>query len=74
MSFTGQPLFKLFIYFWGTKITMSKIFNYGIDRLTVGKTIAIASGGIKAVLSEKAIQKIHAINDTILAAKFINYI
>jgi histidine ammonia-lyase len=37
---------------------MSKIFNYGMDQLTVEKTIAIASGKIKAVLSEQAIQKI----------------
>ena len=37
---------------------MSKIFNYGIDQLTVGKTIEIASGKIKGVLNEQAIQKI----------------
>jgi histidine ammonia-lyase len=39
-------------------ITMSKIFNYGMDQLTVEKVIAIASGGSKAVLNEQAIQKI----------------
>ncbi|MEP7374013.1 MAG: histidine ammonia-lyase [Chitinophagaceae bacterium] len=39
---------------------MSKIFNYGTDQLTVEKTIAIASGKIKAVLNEQAIQKIKA--------------
>ena len=41
-------------------ITMSKIFNYGTDQLTVEKTIAIATGHIKAVLNEQAIQKIKA--------------
>ena len=39
---------------------MNNIFNYGIDKLTIGKTIAIASGSIKAVLSEQAIQKVKA--------------
>ncbi len=39
---------------------MNKIFNYGIDQLTVGSAIAIGSGKIKAVLNEKAIQKIKA--------------
>ena len=39
---------------------MNNIFNYGIDKLTIGKTIAIASGSIKAVLSELAIQKVKA--------------
>jgi histidine ammonia-lyase len=38
---------------------MSAIFQYGIDHLTVGKAIAIARGQLKAVLSEKAIQKIN---------------
>jgi histidine ammonia-lyase len=33
-------------------------FNYGIDTLTVGKAIAIASGQLKAVLNDKAIQRI----------------
>jgi len=37
---------------------MGNIFQYGIDQLTVGKTIAIASGKLKAVLNEQAIQKI----------------
>jgi histidine ammonia-lyase len=37
---------------------MSKIFNYGIDQLTIVKTIEIASGNVKAVLNEPAIQKI----------------
>jgi histidine ammonia-lyase len=39
---------------------MNKIFNYGIDQLTIGQTIAIASGNLKAVLNEQAIQKIKA--------------
>ncbi len=39
---------------------MSKVFNYGIDQLTIGNVIAVASGKIKAVLNEAAIQKIKA--------------
>lgn len=34
-------------------------FRYGIDKLTVGKTIAIASGKIKGILSAEAIKKIN---------------
>ena len=37
---------------------MSKIFNYGMDQLSVEKTIGIASGNVKAVLNEQAIKKI----------------
>jgi histidine ammonia-lyase len=37
---------------------MNKTFNYGVDQLTIGKAITIASGKIKAVLNEAAIQKI----------------
>ncbi len=37
---------------------MPDIFNYGTDTLTIGNTIAIASGKIKGVLSEKAIAKV----------------
>jgi histidine ammonia-lyase len=43
-----------------TIAAMNKIFNYGIDQLTIGRTIAIASGNLKAVLNEQAIQKIKA--------------
>ena len=39
---------------------MSNPFRYGTDQLTVEKTIAIASGKLKAVLSEEAINKIKA--------------
>jgi len=35
------------------------MFQYGIDRLTVDKTIAIANGELKAVLSEKSEKKIN---------------
>ena len=38
--------------------TMNEAFNYGIDPLTVGKTIAIVSGKTRAVLSNAAIKKI----------------
>lgn len=37
---------------------MSNVFRYGIDRLTVEKTIAIANGRIKGILSEEAIAAI----------------
>ncbi len=39
---------------------MSNPFRYGTDQLNVEKTIAIASGKLKAVLSEEAIKKIKA--------------
>jgi histidine ammonia-lyase len=39
---------------------MSNVFNYGIDHLTVGKTIAIANGTMKGQLNETAIHKIKA--------------
>lgn len=39
---------------------MSENFNYGIDRLTIGKTLAIASGKLKGVLNEEAIRKIRS--------------
>lgn len=39
---------------------MNKTFNYGIDQLTIRQTLDIASGSIKAVLNEQAIQKIKA--------------
>ncbi|MGZ8523967.1 MAG: histidine ammonia-lyase [Chitinophagaceae bacterium] len=37
---------------------MPQHFKYGIDQLTISKTIAIASGKIKGVLNDQAIQKI----------------
>src|SRR5882724_6760788 len=39
---------------------MDQIFKYGADDLTVAKAIAIASGKIKAILTETAIKKINA--------------
>jgi histidine ammonia-lyase len=39
---------------------MSNSFNYGIDRLTISTTIALANGSMKGALSEKAIEKINA--------------
>jgi len=36
------------------------VFHYGTDQLTIGKTIAIANGSLKAELKEPAIQKIKA--------------
>jgi histidine ammonia-lyase len=38
---------------------MDHFFQYGIDRLTVGKIVAIISGTLKAVLTEQAIQKVN---------------
>lgn len=38
---------------------MSSVFHYGTDRLTVDKTIAIASGKLKAVLGQDAIRKVN---------------
>ncbi|MBS1933596.1 MAG: histidine ammonia-lyase [Bacteroidetes bacterium] len=39
---------------------MSVIFNYGIDQLTIAKTIALSKGALKGVLSADAIKKINA--------------
>ena len=39
---------------------MPDVFNYGTDQLTVAKVIAVAAGKLKAVLSDKAVQKIKA--------------
>ena len=39
---------------------MSSTFKYGIDVLTIGKTISIASGKLKAVLNNEAVKKINA--------------
>src|SRR5689334_6886551 len=36
------------------------MFNYGIDTLTIGKTIDIASGKLKAGLNDAAVKKIQA--------------
>ncbi len=37
---------------------MKEVFHYGTEQLTIGKTIAIASGQLKGILDENAIQKI----------------
>ena len=39
---------------------MNEKFNYGVDALTIEKTVAIASGKIKAVLNKEAVKKIKA--------------
>ena len=36
------------------------MFNYGIDTLTVAKVVAIANGQLKAVLNDKALEKVTA--------------
>ncbi len=40
-------------------MSMSQNFNYGIDKLTVGKAIDIISGKLKGILSDAAIKKIN---------------
>ncbi len=39
---------------------MSSAFNYGIDHLTIAKTISLANSSLKGVLSSSAIEKINA--------------
>ncbi len=39
---------------------MSTTFEYGIEKLTTGKALAIASGKIKGIITDKAAQKINA--------------
>ncbi|HLK30116.1 MAG TPA: histidine ammonia-lyase [Puia sp.] len=39
---------------------MSNGFNYGIDHLTIAKTIALSNGSLKGILSTKAVEKINA--------------
>ncbi|HEX4374079.1 MAG TPA: histidine ammonia-lyase [Puia sp.] len=39
---------------------MNTPFNYGIDKLTIAKTIALANGSLKGILSAQAIEKINA--------------
>jgi len=39
---------------------MSNSFNYGIDQLTIAKTISLANGSLKGILSPSAIKKINA--------------
>jgi histidine ammonia-lyase len=44
---------------------MSDQFRYGIDDLTIGKTLAIASGELKAVLEKEAVLKINKSHDCV---------
>src|ERR1043165_235975 len=37
---------------------MNKVFNYGVDQLTISDVLAVASGQTKGVLNEAAIKKI----------------
>ena len=43
------------------------IFNYGIDKLTTGTALAIASGKIKGILNDQAIANINKSNDHVNA-------
>ena len=52
------PTLPNFIYF--APYSMQNDFHYGIDVLTTGKTIDLASGKIKGVLGSAAIEKISA--------------
>src|SRR6185295_13932902 len=38
---------------------MNKVFNYGIDKLTISNVIAVASGKVKGVLNKEAIDKVN---------------
>jgi histidine ammonia-lyase len=38
---------------------MDKFFYYGIDKLTVSKAVAVASGTLKAILSKEAVDKVN---------------
>jgi len=39
---------------------MSNAFNYGIDQLTIAKTLSLSNGSLKGILSSSAIEKINA--------------
>ena len=52
-------LFNLFVYFEQQLQIMSKLFNYGIDQLTISRVLAIAAGKMKGVLNAEAIKKIN---------------
>ena len=53
------PVCCQFIYFGTESDTMSAVFNYGTDQLNIRQAIAIATGKMKAVLNDKALQKIN---------------
>lgn len=42
---------------------MSEIFNYGIDKLTIGNAIALANGKLKGLINAEASRKIHESHD-----------
>ncbi len=44
---------------------MPPYFNYGIDQLTIGKTIALASGKLKGILNPEAVRKIEASQEAV---------
>jgi histidine ammonia-lyase len=44
-------------------IAMPEIFNYGIDKLTVGTAIALAKGKLKGVIGREAAKKIETSHD-----------
>jgi histidine ammonia-lyase len=54
---------------------MSKVFNYGIDKLTIATVIDVASGKVKAVLNKEAIAKIqtsqHYVQEIVAANKTV---
>lgn len=63
------------IRYFAPRIAIMKDFNYGIDQLTVEKTIALAQGSIKGRLNDAAIKKIKAsqqsVNDIVAANKTV---
>jgi histidine ammonia-lyase len=54
---------------------MPQHFNYGIDRLTIAKTIALASGKLKGILNREALEKItasqEAVNQIVASGKTV---
>lgn len=54
-----MTIYTFILYFAATQLLlMSSTFRYGIDQLTVAKTIAIASGKLKASLTSESISRI----------------
>jgi histidine ammonia-lyase len=53
------PVCLQFCYFGAERYSMNTVFNYGTDQLDISRAIAIASGKIKGILDDEALQKIN---------------
>ena len=42
---------------------MPELFNYGIDKLTIGNAIALVNAKLKGVINAEAVRKIHESHD-----------